>query len=450
MIFYCWGRKIIAEIEFFGVFIAIYQYHMFIQRELLTDILHWIDRNKILIIKGSRQVGKTTLLREIEKKLAQDGKQTFYFSVDQELGNPMMENSKRFFRFVNDQFPNAAPFNKLYLFLDEFQYLPQPGIFLKTLFDMGGDRIQIIVSGSSSLEITKNSEFLTGRKIEFFLYPLNYREFLSYKTQLRFPSDIPLAPWKEISSFFITYQAYLEEYFSEYIQFGGYPEVVKTKPQNDKKVILKELVQTYIEKDIIAFLRIEHVQAFQNLLKILCDQTGNLVNKSELSNTLNISMDTVNKYLDILEGTYVLERVSPYFTNIRKELSKMPKIYIYDSGLKNNIINTYEFDNLISGSDRENFVYNTLKSRYSRENIRFYRTISKSEIDFILTVNGQMIPVEVKSVKKAIPLPLAMRSFATKYRNAVSHQIIITDGFLFKKGAIRYIPITLLPFINFS
>lgn len=410
----------------------------------MPEIFHWMDKKKILIIKGSRQVGKTTLLQIIKEKLEREGKRTFYLSVDRELGNPFLQSSKHLLRFLEDQFSDLGNGKKLYLFLDEFQYLENSGLFLKTLFDASQDFIQIIVSGSSSLEITKNVEFLTGRKIEFYLYPLYYREFLAYKTKLKLPQTMSIRNFKQIKEFYEVYQREISEWLLDYCSFGGYPEVVMTKAKSDKIIVLKELVRTYIEKDIIAFLRLENITAFNSLLRVLGSQIGNLVNRSELSNTIDLNMETLRKYLDILEGTYLVEFVRPYFTNLRKQLSKMPKVYLNDFGVKNVVLNSALPINCLSGAERENFVYNVLKQRYGKGRIKFFRTISKAEIDFVVELPGRLIPVEVKSVKKAVRPPKVMKSFMKDYG------VIVTDNFLDKKGDIYFIPIVLLPFIEFK
>lgn len=418
----------------------------YIEREILSDILHWLDRNKILLLKGSRQVGKTTLLKKIRRRLETEGKKTVYFSIDQELSNPVFQNSKNLFQFLKSQFSGISEKKKLYVFLDEFQYLPSPGIFLKTLFDESRDLFQIIVSGSSSLEITQNAEFLTGRKIEFHLYPFHFREFLSYKTGLKFPPPFHLKNFKKLKEFYTTYQAYLNEPLREFITFGGYPEVVTTDGFEDKTLLLKEIVQTYIEKDIIAFLGIENVTAFRNLLKILADQIGSLVNRSEISSTIHLSMETLKKYLEILEGTYVLDFVRPFFSNIRKELSKMPKVYLSDFGIRNVVLNKLSFREFISGSERENFIFQSLRSSYGIENIKFYRTISKAEIDFILEAPGGLIPIEVKSIQKKINPPKIMNNFRHEHQSPC---VIVTDNFLHQTKHNYFIPTCLFPFVDF-
>ena len=413
-----------------------------ITRTLQADILHWLDKEKILIIKGSRQVGKTTLMRHIQQILKDQGKETLYFAVDQELSNSIFRGSREFFTYLKDQFPEASAEKKLYLFLDEFQYLKESGLFLKTLFDQSRDWLQLIVSGSSSLEITKNSEFMTGRTIDFRLQPLSYYEFISYKTGLKLPRTIPLSDFATLQDFYRLYHQPLRLHLLEYFSFGGYPEVVVTPSQVDKERIVKELFHTYIEKDIIAFLRIGNVRGFQHLLKILADQIGSLVKRSELSSTLELRMETVKKYLGILEGTYVIDMVVPYVTNMRKQLTKMPKVYFSDLGLRNLLIGKSMPISLISGSERENFVYQSLRSRYDQDQVRFYRTISKAEIDFIVEDHQRVIALEVKSASKNISVPRVFRNL----RKDVA--VIVTDDLLEKRDGVLYIPMVLIPFLK--
>ena len=136
------------------------------------------------------------------------------------------------------------------------------------------------------------------------------------------------------------YSEELKYQFTEYLKFGGYPEVATTKKIDHKKIIIKELIATYIQKDISGFQKIENISGFNNLLKILINQSGNIVKKNELSNTLGLNYETINKYIDILKGTYVIDLVPPYFSNIRKEVSKMPKVYSLDFGF-NRVLNNY-------------------------------------------------------------------------------------------------------------
>ena len=422
---------------------------MKIYRNILNDIEKWLGKPKILILKGARQVGKTTILKYLAHKLETENKKVKYFSVDRELDNPLFNDANLLIRFIKDQYNGKF----LYLFLDEFQYIKNAGLFLKVVFDELKENCQIIVSGSSSLEITKNSEFLTGRKISFTVRTLSFNEFVNYKSEYQFNQIFNINKLKHIISFDSIYGKELQTLLVEYLNYGGYPEICTTSDYESKEIILKELISTYIQKDISAFFHIHNISGFNNLLKVLISQSGNLVNKNELSDSLNLGHDTINKYLAILEGTYVLNFIKPFFTNVRKELTKMPKVYSSDFGFNKILarkaeIETYEF---IEGYLIENFVFKELQNKFSDESVFFYRTISKAEIDFIIQKEEKLIPLEVKFSRKQINLPIVMKNFNAKFKN-VDKNIIITKNNLDynKKLNCFFIPVYLLPFIELS
>ena len=271
--------------------------------------------------------------------------------------------------------------------LDEFQHIKNAGLFLKNIFDKEKKRMQLIVSGSSSLEITKNSEFLTGRKIDFFMQTLSFKEFLSAKSVNKynylwnFNSDT-----KELANFYKIYKQDLEINFLDYINWGGYPEVTTVKNSEKRKAILNDVVKTYLKKDVAGFLRVKNISGYNNLILLLSGQIGNLVNKNELSNTLKLNGRTVENYLDILEGTFIFQRIFPFFSNLRKTLTKTPKIYCRDFGVIRSTTGQSEISdyNLISGEMAENFVFGELNKVFLSENVFFYRTVSGAEIDFIV------------------------------------------------------------------
>ena len=422
---------------------------MKINRTILEDINKWIGDPKILILKGARQVGKTTILKHIENILITEGKKTKYFSIDFELGNPIFENPKLFVQFIEEQYKERF----VYIFLDEFQYIKNAGTFVKTVYDQLKTKCQLIISGSSSLEITKNSEYLTGRKIDFKINTLSFREFIEFRSDYNYKITFKLNDYEKLVSFDAIYRDDLKKHFTAYINFGGYPEIATVNDLGKKQIILKEIVSTYIQKDVAGFLRVENISGFNNLLKVLTSQIGSLVNKNELCNTLNIGNDTVRKYLDILAGTYVLDYISPYHTNVRKELSKMQKVYISDFGLRKVISSSADFMNydLISGEIVENYVYLELAANFSE--LKFHRTISKSEIDFILSFNGRNVPVEVKfqSNIKINKLPLAIANYKSYYDND-DISIIITKDFLGynENNNCYFIPVYLLAFVDFE
>jgi len=259
-----------------------------------------------------------------------------------------------------------------------------------------------------------------------------------------------LAELKELAIFFETFHSKLELSMGEFLAFGGYPEVITTQGVEEKKIILQSIIKTNIDKDIINQLNVKNVTGFNNLIKILTGQIGQLVNGHELSNTANISINTLKKYLEILVGTYIIDLVTPYYKNIRSEISKMPKVYVLDIGIRNYLLRSFEIG--LSGQDggtTENFVYNTLLSQYSKERVHFYRTSGGAEIDFVIEdKNNKLMLCEVKYRNK-VNVPAIMKNFKKRYKN-VGNKLIITKNLLKKENDVYFIPATLLPFVDFK
>lgn len=421
-----------------------------VTRTIFQQILPWLGEKKVIIIKGGRQTGKTTLLRQIQAHLEKNGKKCVYLAVDQELDNPIFSEPRLFIKFLQDQYNLGQNF--LHIFLDECQYLKKTGLFLKNIFDSHQKHLQLIVSGSSSLEITKRSaEFLTGRKIDFQLRQFSFKEFLSSKSARTYAQVFSFKDFSKLRDFYQIYKKDLEQYFLEFINWGGYPEVAITADQNKKSAILKEIVRTYLEKDVALFFRIENISGFNNLTKILASQVGNLLNREELTATLALNKETIKKYLDLLEGTFVFSLVKPFFTNRRKELTKMPKVFAEDLGTIRAVLNTpllIDYS-LISGSLVENFVFNELAKNNFQSELFFYRTVAKSEIDFILKREG-LLPIEVKFRKNIQKIPLAVRNFIDSYPREVEMSLVLTQDDLKKENGVLFLPVVLLPFITFQ
>ena len=421
-----------------------------IKREIFKKIKPWLGDEKVIIIKGARQTGKTTLLLHIKKYLENNNK-VVYLPVDQDLDNPIFQDSKLFLKYINDQYELKN--KKLYILLDEFQHIKNAGLFLKNIFDKEKKRIQLIVSGSSSLEITKNSEFLTGRKIDFFMQTLSFKEFLSAKSTNKYDYS-----WnfnnsiKELSDFYKIYKKDLKINFLDYINWGGYPEATTTRNKDKREAILNDIVKTYIKKDVVNFLRVKNISGYNNLILILSNQVGSLINKNELSNTLKLNSRTIEHYLDILEGTFIFQRLYPFFSNLRKTLTKMPKIYCHDFGIIKSITGHPEiFDyNLVSGEMVENFIFKELSRIFLIDDIYFYRTISGAEVDFIVK-KIFLYSIEVKFRKNVKTMPVAMKHFANDYGKKVKLNIVFTKDYMGfnKKNNCFFIPIILMPFVNF-
>ena len=419
-----------------------------IKREIIKEIYPWTGKEKILILNGARQVGKTTLLKQIKEKLTKENQtSSVVYLLADDIENKSIFSSPASLELYLKQF-YKFPDQYLYLIIDEFQVINQAGLFLKNLFDKHKDKMQLIVSGSSSLEIAKNNEFLTGRAIHFNIARINFKEYFDFIYQTE-TEKIALADFKKLELFYQTFQQKLNSALEEYLIFGGYPEVITTKGFDNKKTILKSIIKIYIEKDIINFLKIENTSGFNNLSKALSSQIGNLVNVNELSDTINLATNTLNKYLDILIGTYIFNLATPYYQNIRSEISKMPKVYILDLGIRNYLLRSFALDSIVDkGSIIENFVYLNLLSQFQKDYLHFYRTISGAEIDFIIEKeNGKNILCEVKYRSK-VALPLAMKNFQKKYPDLVDQKIIITKDLIKRKDDVYYLPTVLLPFVR--
>lgn len=177
------------------------------------------------------------------------------------------------------------------------------------------------------------------------------------------------------------YESTFDKALSEYLAYGGYPRVVLEEDPQRKIWYLKEIFTSYLQKDVKDFFRIENVSGYNNLLKILASQIGNLVNISELANTLGLHKATIEKYLYLLEGTFVFKRLSPFYRNVRREISKMPKIYALDLGIRNFAIGS--FGDILVRADRgemaENFVFTELQQQIEQPNeLHFWRTQTKA------------------------------------------------------------------------
>jgi predicted AAA+ superfamily ATPase len=353
-----------------------------IERELFPTLLQDMESKDITVITGSRQVGKTTVLMDIVSHLLQKGvaaESIFYFNLDDFNLHPYFENYTDFIQFIDSEYRGFS-----YIFIDEVQRLKNPGIFLKILYDLKLD-MKIVVSGSSSLELrAKVSEHLTGRKHTFEIYPFSFQEFLSARNAAYYSK-------KDMAALLKFHADDLNKLLAEFVTFGGYPKVVLTEGTRVKTIELKEIYDSYIRKDVKDFLKVENVGGYNNLVKALALQWGNLVNYNELSSLCGLNVQTVKKYIDYLEGTYVFKRVPPYFTNARKEISKSPKIYGHDMGLMNYITNRLGSDIADKGSLMENFVFTQLVK--TGADVKFWRTGAGAEVDFVVNE----IPIEVKS-----------------------------------------------------
>ncbi|HIE36304.1 MAG TPA: ATP-binding protein [Candidatus Omnitrophica bacterium] len=388
---------------------------LFIERDIIPDLVRWLEEKETLVVIGPRQAGKSTLLKALIKFLLEKrkikGKDIFYFNLDDARIIKFLSTPEDFVKFIQ-----SFSSSKAYIFIDEAQRLTNPGLFLKCIYDLGLN-FKLIISGSSSLELkSKIFESLTGRKIVFRLFPFNFREFLRTKPSFEFKK---ISSWDDLIFQDKVYSSFLNKCLEEYVTYGGYPRVVLEKDLVKKKELLWEIYSSYVEKDVVNFLKIELPDKYNNLVKVLSSQIGSLVNIHELSNTLRLNRLTVEKYISALKSTFIVSLIPPFYKNIRSEISKMPKVYFNDPGLRNSIIDS--FSEVGVRPDRgqllENFVYTQLNLSKFLKNIRFWRTKTGGEIDFVAEVGEGIICFESKFSSFTKPsFSRSMRHFIKDYK----------------------------------
>ncbi|MBI5222599.1 MAG: ATP-binding protein [Candidatus Magasanikbacteria bacterium] len=341
---------------------------MLIKRNLQPILEKWLFKGKILIIYGARQVGKTTLAKEILKEYTNgDG----YFDCE-------IVSVKR---ALEQQDPVALKNflgNHKIIVLDEAQKVLNIGLSLKLLIDTYPD-MQIIATGSSSFDLAnKINEPLTGRALEFPLFPLSLNELSQVYHKHELDSQLPF-----------------------FMVFGMYPGIVNVG-QSGARSLLDNLSGQYLYKDVLEFENLKRSTLLLNLLQLLAMQIGNEVSINELSVTLRCGRDTVWRYLDLLEKSFVIFRLRAFSRNLRKEIGKKQKIYFYDLGIRNSLINQYNALDLRNdvGALWENFcVVERMKHLQNigrSAGLYFWRTHDQKEVDYLEEYNGKLEGLEFK------------------------------------------------------
>lgn len=343
-------------------------------RTIENKIKDKINDGKAIVVVGARQVGKTTLINEILKN-----KEYLFLDADDPstrsvLQSPTTEQVRTFIG------------NYKYIFLDEAQRIPQIGLTLKIITDQFKE-VQLFVSGSSSFDLGNElNEPLTGRKWEYELFPISWEE---YENKIGFIKS--------------------EQQIENRLIYGFYPEIINN--QGKEREALKNLVNSYLYRDILAFSDIKKPEVLEKLLQALALQMGSEVNYNELSQLVGINKITVQKYIEILEKGYVVFRLNSFSRNIRNEIKQNRKIYFYDNGIRNMIIGNFNPLNLRidKGALWENFLVserkkqNLYKDTFAK--MYFWRTKQQQEIDFVEENNGKIVGFEFKWNSKKTKFP---------------------------------------------
>jgi predicted AAA+ superfamily ATPase len=348
-------------------------------------------------------------MKVLQEELEKRGERTLFLSLDFEYDREYFLSQQSLIKKIELELGREKGF----VFIDEIQRKENAGLFLKGIHDLGLV-YKFIVSGSGSVDLkAKIKESMVGRKRVYELYPVSLMEFVHFKTDYRYEG--------KLLDFFSSEKSRLDQLLSEYLNFGGYPRVILETELRDKIRTIDEIYRGYMEKDITYLLKVEKIEAFGSLIKLLADQVGKLINFSEISNTLGLSLPTLKNYLWYAENTFILQRVTPLFRNLRKEISKSQTVYFNDTGLRNYALGI--FGRLLRPDDLgfvfQNLVFLILmeRLRWSNAEIHYWRSKSGSEIDFVIDLGRRVIPVEVKYREFSQPIiPRSFHGFIEKYK----------------------------------
>ena len=376
---------------------------MLIKREILPDLREHLFKKEITMIVGARQAGKTTLMKELMQEVVAQGARSLYLNLDSERDRAHVTTQADLIAKIRLEIGTS----KGYVFIDEIQRKQDAGLFLKGIYDEDLP-YKLIVTGSGSIELKeKIKESLAGRKQQFEVPTCTFEEFVHFKTAYRYEDNL--------HEFFATEKSLAEELMVEYMNFGGYPMVVLAERLNDKRAVIDEIYSSYIDRDITAFLRVDKKERYSNMMRLLASRIGTLMNYSEISKTLGIAQPTLKDYLWYGEKTFIIHKVTPFFRNAAKEISKSPVYYFNDFGMRNYVAGL--FGNVKELGEHgllfQNFVLRLIQEQllHSGAKAHFWRTIDKAEVDFVLVHGSQPIPIEVKC--RALKGPDITRSFSS-------------------------------------
>lgn len=380
------------------------------KRQIIDILNKYLSTEDIIVLHGARQVGKTSILKYLQNKLVEKEEVTCFVDLEDSRYKNMIDSGgvAEFLKYLKEEGFEISKENnkKVFVFIDEIQYLENPSSFLKLMADHHR-AIKLIVSGSSSFDIKNRfKDSLVGRTVNFEIFPLSFEEFLLFKNNHFIKEESYTS--KKIEE--------LVSLFSEYVLYGGYPKIILTPNKEMKEKYLQQIIDTYVKKDIRDLANIKETAKFNRTIEILSSQSGQLLNLTELSNTIGISKITLEHYLFLLEQTYIIKLVRPYSTNKRNELSRMSKIFFFDTGLMH-MLWLKELPKEILGQSFETSIFAELAKKFGMDNVYYWRTTDKKEIDFVLKQKQAFLPIEVK-LNFAQAQTVALKYFCSRYKNS--------------------------------
>ncbi len=376
---------------------------MIYQRTILDEIKHYINTPEAVIITGMRRTGKTTLLQIIQEKIETQNR------LFLDLENPV--NRKYFEEENYEKIKSAFEFlgldfsQKTYVFLDEIQYVKNLPSVVKYFIDHY--KVKFIVTGSASFYL-KNlfSESLAGRKVIFELFPLTFREFLTFK-QAKF--SMPADTGKITKAVFDTVSAL----YGEYLNYGGFPEVVLKTGTKEKAKAIEDIFTSFFQLEVLQLGDFRKNNVIRDLMLMLIQSTGSKLDIQRISRDLKISRPAIYNYIAFLEGTYFISTIRPFSRGRSTEIRKMPKAYICDAGIANH------FGRLDEGHIFENSIFQNLRTKGK---LHYYQRKSGAEIDFIL------------NKEKAFEVKISPQGPALRKLKILSEELGLKDWWMISKN----------------
>jgi predicted AAA+ superfamily ATPase len=353
---------------------------MYVEREVRNKFDKISKNYNMIAVVGARQAGKTTFL----KKQIENKNSSYILFDDPDARSLFEEDIKKF----EQQFISSSSV----AVLDEVQYCQDAGRKLKYLVDSD---YNLWITSSSEIILSKEIlSFLVGRVSIIKLFPFSFKEFLTAKTQKELTTKIK------------------ERMIWEHATYGGYPKVVLTEDIDIKKTILSDLYDIMLLKDVARTFSIENIRSLEEFSKYLALSIGDIISYDTISSNLNMSFQTVKKYLDAMEKSYLIHRILPFYTNKKKEIVKQPKLYFVDTGLRNIIVKRFEGN--VDGKLFENYVLTELLKLGLTP--KYWRTKNKTEVDFIVEIDNKLIPIEVKIQAEIGKIEKSLRAFIEYYK----------------------------------
>ena len=384
-------------------------------RKILSQIEKQIKSKEIIILTGMRRTGKTTLYRMLFEYIKSKNK--IFLDMENPIEQKIFEEKDYNNILLNLAKEGIDSKKKSYIFLDEIQAAPQAIGAVKYLYDHYN--IKFFLTGSSSFYL-KNffPESLAGRKFVFEIFPLDFEEFLVFKNKAKqFHKNFSQ---KDKNKNKISYEKLKKDY-DEYIEFGGFPNVVLSKNKIDKKLRLNDIFKSYFEKDARILANFKEIKAFRDIILLLMQRVGSKLEISKLASEISVSRETVYSFLSFLEATYFVYFIKPFSRNVDREISGSRKVYLCDNGLLNN------FAKISDGALFENSIFLNLRN-YGK--INYYQKRSGGEIDFI--VKQTAIEVKIKGTEFDIK-----KLYKTAQSIGIKQYYLLTKDFNEKK---KFIP----------